>query len=189
MKVEKNLNDKLRDTKLIYDLDKIEEKEEFAFQLDWGKIDTPEGLFNIIDKVDVRFYIEKNSEGFLIKGNVKTKLELECSRCLNKYNQNIIGEIEAYYINSKLSDKYTKNEKLDSLDNIIFFDESKVDVTDRIIESILMEIPEKPLCGEDCKGLCAVCGIDLNENPDHKHEEEYIDPRFAKLLDIFNEEK
>jgi uncharacterized protein len=185
---DKSLNDKLRDAKLIYDLEKIEEREDFSFQLNWEKIDTPEGLFDIIDKVDVDFYIEKNSEGFIIKGAVKTKLELECSRCLKKYHQDINGEIEAYYINERLSDKYIKNEKLESLDNTIFFNESKVDITDRIIESILMEISEKPLCDENCKGLCPVCGVDLNENPEHKHEEEYIDPRFAKLLDIFNEE-
>ncbi|WP_129409883.1 YceD family protein [Marinitoga lauensis] len=182
-------NDKLRDTKLIYDLDKIEEKESFAFKLEWQEIDTPEGIFNIVSPVDIEFEIEKNSEGFILRGKVETIVELVCSRCLKKYNEKIKGEIEAYYINKRFFDLYTKSEKLESLDNIIFFSENKVDITDRIIESILMEIPDKPLCKKDCKGLCPICGIDLNENPDHKHEEEYIDPRFEKLLDIFNDEK
>lgn len=183
------LNDNLRDTKLIYDLERIEDKESFAFQLDWRKIDTPEGVFDIVSPVNVRFMIEKNSEGFVLKGEVETTINLVCSRCLKTFDEKIVGEIEAYYINDRFSDLYTKSEKLESLDNIIFFSENKVDITDRIIESILMEIPDKPLCKEDCKGLCPICGVDLNENPDHTHEEEYIDPRFAKLLDIFNDEK
>lgn len=183
------LNDKLRDPRLIYDLDKIEEKENFAFSLEWEKIDTPEGVFNIVSPVDVAFSIEKNSEGFIIKGNVSLTIKLICSRCLKEFEQPILGEIEAYYIDEKLQYLYTKSEKLESLDNIIFFNESKVDITDRIIESILMEIPDKPLCKEDCKGLCPVCGIDLNENPNHSHEEEYIDPRMEKLLNLFNDEE
>jgi uncharacterized protein len=37
-----------------------------------------------------------------------------------------------------------------------------VDLTPEIRESILLEIPQKPLCRADCKGLCPVCGIDRN---------------------------
>ncbi|SHE86572.1 uncharacterized protein SAMN02745164_01297 [Marinitoga hydrogenitolerans DSM 16785] len=183
------LNDKLRDTKLIYDIEKIEEKETFAFQLSWKKIDTPEGILDFLSPIDVKFEIEKNDEGFVIKGTVETSIKLICSRCLKEFEQKINGVIEAFYINDSLQDLYTKSEKLDSLDNIIFFSENKVDITDRIIESILMEIPEKPLCKEDCKGLCPVCGEDLNENLNHNHEEDYVDPRFSKLLEIFNDEK
>ncbi|GAB6188312.1 DUF177 domain-containing protein [Marinitoga arctica] len=183
------LNDKLRDTKLIYELDKVEDKETFSFILKWQQIDTPEGVFDITLPVNVEFEISKNTEGFIIKGKVETIIKLICSRCLKPFNEKVVGEIDAFYINERFSDLYTKSEKLESLDNIIFFSENKVDISDRIIESILMEIPDKPLCKDDCKGLCQVCGIDLNENPDHKHDEEYIDPRFANLLSIFNNDE
>ncbi|KLO23904.1 MULTISPECIES: YceD family protein [unclassified Marinitoga] len=183
------LNDNLRDQKLIYDLDKIEEKENFIFELNWKKIDTPEGIVDITSPINVNFNIEKNSEGFLLKGSAMTKVKLQCSRCLKEFEQQIKGEIEAFYISKSMESLYIKSERLETLDNIIFFSEEKIDITDRIIESILMEIPEKPLCKVDCKGLCSVCGVDLNENPDHKHDEEYIDPRFEKLLDLFKEEK
>ncbi|AEX86028.1 hypothetical protein XO10_08075 [Marinitoga sp. 1135] len=183
------LNDKLHDQKLIYDLDKIEEKEEYTFEITWEKLDTPEGVVDIVKPIKIQFDITKTSQGYILKGNLKTTVKLVCSRCLKEYEQDINGEIEAYYIDDRLQDIFTKNEKLETLDNIIFYSDMKVDITDRIIEAIMMEIPEKPLCKEDCKGLCPICGIDLNENPDHKHEEQYIDPRMAKLLDIFGDEE
>ena len=49
-------------------------------------------------------------------------------------------------------------------------------------DALVLAIPAKVLCRDDCRGLCAVCGADLNEaDPaEHRHEED-IDPRWAKL--------
>jgi uncharacterized protein len=48
-----------------------------------------------------------------------------------------------------------------------------------------LEMPEKPLCRDDCRGLCVVCGESLNDaDPaDHDHGQN-LDPRFAKLREL-----
>ena len=53
-----------------------------------------------------------------------------------------------------------------------------------LIERIVLELPLKALCTEDCRGLCPVCGINLNEKQCSCHKEDTLDSRFAKLKDF-----
>ena len=60
----------------------------------------------------------------------------------------------------------------------------------KIIEQTLdFNLPQKVLCDEDCKGLCPKCGANLNKETcscsETASDEDYIDPRFAKLKDLF----
>ncbi len=50
-------------------------------------------------------------------------------------------------------------------------------------DAIALALPDQILCGEDCAGLCPVCGKDLNVDP-HEHVEEATDPRWAALLEL-----
>ena len=50
-------------------------------------------------------------------------------------------------------------------------------------DAIALALPEQILCRPDCKGLCPVCGKDLNLEP-HEHEEEDADPRWAALAEL-----
>jgi uncharacterized protein len=50
-------------------------------------------------------------------------------------------------------------------------------------DAIALELPEQILCRPDCKGLCAVCGKDLNDEP-HEHEDERVDSRWAALAEL-----
>ena len=54
-----------------------------------------------------------------------------------------------------------------------------------LIDAVVLELPTRPLCKDDCLGLCAQCGIRLDENPEHKHE--IIDPRWSKLSQLKKE--
>jgi uncharacterized protein len=50
-------------------------------------------------------------------------------------------------------------------------------------DALALSVPDQVICREDCAGLCAVCGVNLNEQPDHAHERE-PDKRWAKLSEI-----
>jgi uncharacterized protein len=53
---------------------------------------------------------------------------------------------------------------------------------------VVLNLPFQPVCSPDCLGLCAECGIGLNENPEHKHQAP-IDSRFGALKDFAIEEE
>jgi uncharacterized protein len=61
--------------------------------------------------------------------------------------------------------------------------DDKLDLSAWARDAIVLALPDKILCREDCAGLCAVCGRDLNAEP-HTHEETGTDPRWAALADL-----
>ena len=55
-----------------------------------------------------------------------------------------------------------------------------IDLEPLLRDDVVLDLPFQPLCREDCAGLCAVCGADLNDDPDHDHDAP-IDPRWEAL--------
>ncbi len=127
------------------------------------KIGIPESLH-----LDLKIYNTDNS--FLIKGNLSGNLILRCSRCLEKFNYPINIDIE----------KEIEDNDIDNLDN--------VKIGKILKNNIFLNIPIKPLCDEDCKGLCPECGQNLNEE-ECDCDTEMVDPRLAKLEKFFDDTK
>jgi uncharacterized protein len=72
----------------------------------------------------------------------------------------------------------------DELDSPYVLDDI-VDVAHWANDAVVLELPAKPVCREDCRGLCAVCGVSLNDADPEEHKHETAgDPRMAKLKDL-----
>jgi uncharacterized protein len=182
-------NEELNSEKLIFEIDKIEKKLNKEIEItDWREIDTLNDTAKVMSPVNVDLELKKTSKGFDLNGEVNTKLMINCSRCLKPFEFDIVSEITAYYINKEFEKELNKTEHLSSLENIIYYKNDSIDLTDRVIEAIILAVPEKPLCKENCKGLCPICGEDLNENPDHSCEKEEVDPRLKDLLKLIEKE-
>ena len=95
--------------------------------------------------------------GFEISGHIINTILYDCDRCLESFcNKNIINT------NLLLSND---SGKLDNQNyGTIYFSDHKdsVDLTKILLEILIIEIPFKKLCTNPCKGLCQVCGINLN---------------------------
>jgi uncharacterized protein len=68
--------------------------------------------------------------------------------------------------------------------NTIFTSYEFIDLTQIIRDYIILSIPMKPLCSDECKGICAVCGANLNKIDCGHKEKEEIDPRWEKLYEM-----
>ena len=64
-----------------------------------------------------------------------------------------------------------------------YFDEGHLDMRAWARDALALALPTQIVCREDCAGLCAVCGENLNNSPDHAHERE-PDPRWAALREL-----
>jgi uncharacterized protein len=84
---------------------------------------------------------------FVAMGSYKAELTMECHRCLKHYTHRVASTDYIWEQPVRLSG-----------DEII-------DLTEGIREDIMLRLPLKNLCSEDCKGLCPMCGKDLNEGP------------------------
>jgi len=119
-----------------------------------------------------------------ISGSIKIKYEYteECSRCLKKY-KNIIEKEENMFISSE---KISSENK----DADVFYIQLKngyIEIDDVVEEIFHINRPIKPLCDENCKGLCPECGTNLNDEKCDCDTEE-IDPRMEQLKDLLDEE-
>jgi uncharacterized protein len=68
---------------------------------------------------------------------------------------------------------------LEQEDDFLVQDE-KIDLEQAITDAVVLSLPFKPVCSEDCLGLCSECGMKLAENPNHVHEMQ-IDSRWSEL--------
>lgn len=114
-------------------------------------------------------------EGLLIQGNFSGKTTLECVRCLTDYKQLLQWEFTELY--AFKPENVTESE-------LLVPDDAQIDLEPLVHEFAILEIPIKPLCREDCQGLCQECGQNLNEK-DCGHEPE-IDPPFLALKNLLD---
>ena len=64
-----------------------------------------------------------------------------------------------------------------------YLDGDELDLRSWARDALVLALPTRILCSDDCRGLCGVCGANLNEDPGHAHERE-PDPRWAKLSEL-----
>lgn len=127
--------------------------------------------------------IKKSGMEVLIKGIVSGEVELQCSRCLKEYIMPVKTTVEVSYhpieeINKEELVELKRNEM-----DVDFYRDSEIDTENIIRDQILLAIPMKPLCSEDCKGLCPICGVNLNEESCSCSKNE-IDPRLSVLQSL-----
>lgn len=111
--------------------------------------------------------------------DVKTEIfgNFSCDRCAKEFQSDVESNYRMVYL-FRISSEDDKNEKEDVV--IIHPDTDKIELDKDIRDFALLAVPMKKLCSEDCKGLCPVCGKNLNEDPCNcKVERE--DPRWEPL--------
>jgi len=130
----------------------------------------------LVEPINLDGNLDKVGDILTLNSNIKTVLELTCSRCIEKFN---------YSVDMTVEEKFTNNDKANKDDDVIFIDSDTIDITQIIENNIIVTLPIKRLCKEDCKGLCQKCGTDLNLS-NCQCENDDIDPRLAKLKDMFS---
>jgi uncharacterized protein len=83
----------------------------------------------------------------------------ECDRCLQPFSQDFTGVVRA------IGRKASARHPLAGQDGVVFHDGRQLDLTGDLREAVLVDIPIRNLCAEDCQGLCPTCGADLNQGP------------------------
>ena len=114
-----------------------------------------------------------------VNGSFDLELLIPCDRCLKDVKTKISCESDFEMTDELCMDKSEDDDELSFLQGHEFIVDEFINI------SVLMNMPSKVLCREDCKGLCPVCGGDLNET-DCGCDSFVPDPRMARFADIFN---
>lgn len=119
--------------------------------------------FSLLD-VEINCQITKTSSTIFIKGNLSVLLKVACSRCLEDTSLSAGNEFAYTLVPAKQEVKEELELTADDLETS-YYSGDFVDLTTIICEQIALQIPFKPLCKEECLGLCPHCGINRNVDP------------------------
>jgi Predicted metal-binding, possibly nucleic acid-binding protein len=115
-----------------------------------------------------------------IEGSAKLSLLIPCNRCLE--------EVETpfeIHIDKDIDFRQKEDDRIGELDETNYLSGYNLDVDLLVYDEILLDFPMKVLCDEDCKGLCKVCGTNLNKSS-CSCDNTAGDPRMSVIRDIFN---
>ena len=129
---------------------------------------TPEKLFGeaLDDLTDIKIVgeVEDAGKNFVVRGRIECQKSFTCDRCLTAATERQVHEF---------AEEFDKSAAVDDL----------LDVTELLRDELLAAQPMKNLCKADCKGLCPVCGANLNDG-DCGCDKRIVDPRLATLKDL-----
>jgi len=122
----------------------------------------------ILRKVDLDCRITKTSTTVFIKGELSAVIDSNCSRCLENASVPIGGNFAYTLVPDKTETREDIELTAEDLE-ISHYSAEFIDFASIICEQILLQIPIKKLCSEECKGLCPRCGINLNNSSCNCH--------------------
>jgi len=122
----------------------------------------------------------RTNRSILVKGELATGVELTCSRCLGSFRCPLKMNLEDEYYPTADVDTGVAIALPDEPGCFTIDRQHVLDLTDAVRQYALLAIPMKPLCKEDCAGLCPFCGHNLNRGP-CGCSPKAADPRWAEL--------
>ena len=166
------------------DLEKLEESGgRFAEVYEIGQLLFDDSDLRVTSPVEVRGRIRRRKGEAELIGELHTQVAISCGRCLKPVELPVDVNFDERFVQA-VSWREEEQHELHSEDlNLSVFDGETIELDDLVKEEILLALPGHVLCGEECRGLCAICGIDRN-TATCNCETKPIDSRWEKLRDL-----
>ena len=164
---------------MILDLKRIFATEnsvlEVNHSLDMSDVDFM-GNYPLKDPIKITGSVSNKASVVSLNLNIEYTFAAPCDRCgvFAQHNHTVI-------IVKLLATAIERQES----DTIITVPDMKLDVDEFVYSEVILDLPSKHLCNEDCKGICFKCGKNLNEGECGCNTRE-VDPRLAKLMELLD---
>ncbi len=130
-----------------------------------------------IDFVKVAFKgtLSFNDDMYKLNGKAECYLEAVCSSCLDAVKNEFSYEVVETFAKTEYDD------------DTVLLELNEIDTGEQVYQNLIMNLPLKVVCSDDCKGLCTKCGVNLNTSTCDCESKGEINPKFEKLLTFFDE--
>jgi len=156
------------------------------YDIECSSIDPTGGPENGTEWAQGWVRVIRTHQGVLVRAKLETEVNLTCSRCVSKFEHQLVLTVEEESFPTVDPATGRKTELPEEAECELLLDDQHVlDMDELIRQYALTEAPIKPLCHKECPGLCPECGTNLNEGK-CKCKAVPMDPRWetlAKLLD------
>jgi uncharacterized protein len=141
------------------------------------------GTYRIVAPVELGFDIHKDKDKFRLEGHLRAELELACSRCLEPYRFTVDTDFDQRYLPFSAASTELESEVQEDDLETSYYRDDQIDLDELMREQFYLALPMKPLCRDDCRGLCPQCGMNLNTGTCNCSPV-WEDPRLAALKAI-----
>jgi uncharacterized protein len=121
--------------------------------------------------------VTNHAGALVLEGTARSTLDLTCDRCGKEFSREKVVSLDSL-VAQELEDEEN--------DDILLLDGTELDLDEVVTTAFVLAMDTKNLCSDDCKGLCAKCGVNLNEGPCRCKPE--VDPRLAVLAQLLDRE-
>ena len=151
---------------MLIDLQAITEETEFSEVLDegwWQPGDEQDQVLGLDAPLRVRAKVSKVGDKFFVHGTIRGGIRIRCDRCLEPFHRKLAADFHVYLVFQREGADQGEIELLDDDMEVDFIKGDRLDLGDVVREQIYLSLPMSSICNEHCRGLCPVCGANLNE--------------------------
>ncbi len=136
--------------------------------------------FRVVTPVEFTVDVRRDGQKVRATGRVRATLECPCSRCLEAFTTTVDAPFDAFFLPASANAGGGERQVADEDLGVSFYTNDTIDLGEIIREQFYLALPMKPLCREDCQGLCPVCGINRNRET-CSCQPIWVDPRLEPL--------
>ncbi len=136
-----------------------------------------------VGEIHGHLQLSRRAEDVYVKGSFSTSVEVECRCCVESFTTSILGDIEVQFCPA---DATTPSAPWQADTGERYYLGDTIDLSEEVRQSLILEIPNWPLCSETCKGLCPQCGENLNVTDCGCQIAEEASSPFAALADLLD---
>jgi uncharacterized protein len=158
-------------------------KGDFAHVYQPDELNPVDERVSLIAPATVNGKIRLSVNEVFVNGHVETRAQVECDRCLKPVELPVNVDFTLEYISDSDYESIETAELTEAEMSVSVFDGAAIDVDEIVKEQILLAVPTRMLCREDCKGICPECGMVRNTGECNCVTND-IDPRWAALKNL-----
>jgi uncharacterized protein len=138
----------------------------------------------LVQPLSVSGRAKREGERVKVTGSLSGHVEVDCGRCLKPVPLPLDATFDLQYAPVAELTASRSDEVADEELDLAFFEDQVIDIDELVREQVLLALPVRTLCNDNCKGLCSKCGADKNLVADCGCDSTSVDPRWAALRDL-----
>lgn len=158
-------------------------KGEFSATYEADQLALEDDRVRLASPVSITGRIKRSGAEIIVSGHINGELFINCDRCLKPLEMPLKNDFELEYVSDSEYEALHDAELTEEEMAISVFDGVGIDVDEIVKEQVLLAVPTRLLCSDDCKGICPVCGSDRNTT-DCNCETSSSDPRWDALRSL-----
>lgn len=148
----------------------------------WGEDRWNADTFSYIRPVSFSGTYMLADETVIVRGTARARVESPCARCLAPAQTDIVAKVDEAFVRDTGDGAPVEEDQYTYTGHVLELD-------DAVRTALLLELPSRILCKEDCRGLCAQCGANLNVNACSCQKDLTSRNPFSALASLLNEDE